>query len=118
MGISRSTALALRDRGHEAIHLLELGLQRLGDPAIVELARRESRIILTVDLDFGVLLARDGQSRPSVVIFRLADQKPARITRTILELIHREPDALAGGAIVIAEEGRFRIRRLPIRPSS
>ena len=54
MGISPRTAEHLRARGHEALHLREENLERLADPDILQKARREGRILLAHDLDFGV----------------------------------------------------------------
>jgi predicted nuclease of predicted toxin-antitoxin system len=53
MGISPRTVTFLRELGHEAVHLHEEGLERLGDTAILAKARKEGRILLTHDLDFG-----------------------------------------------------------------
>ena len=38
MGLARNTVAFLRARGHDAIHLRDEGLQRLGDDRIVEKA--------------------------------------------------------------------------------
>lgn len=62
MGVSMSTVQALRHQGYEAVHLREQKLERLPDPDILEKAKREHRIIITFDLDFGDLLAAGGPS--------------------------------------------------------
>ena len=82
MGISPRTAEHLRARGHEALHLREENLERLADPDILQKARREERILLAHDLDFGDLLAASGAALPSVVTFRLHDVRPASATVT------------------------------------
>lgn len=71
MGLSRSTAAFLCSIDYDAVHLRDLGLQRLGDDGIVRKARSESRIVLTHDLDFGRLVALSGASLPRVVTFRM-----------------------------------------------
>jgi predicted nuclease of predicted toxin-antitoxin system len=55
MGVSPLTVEALRQNGYEAVHLIEEGLERLPDPAILQKAKQEERIVLTFDLDFGDL---------------------------------------------------------------
>jgi predicted nuclease of predicted toxin-antitoxin system len=117
MGVSRSTAAELRQRGHDVIHLSEAGLHRLPDSEILELARRENRIILTFDLDFSDLLATGIHALPSVIIFRLHDQTPASLDPRLLLLISEREPELGEGAIVMVEEKRYRLRRLPIQPS-
>ena len=57
MGISPRTVDRLREWGYDAVHLHELGLDRLPDVDILDKARQENWIVLTHDLDFGELLA-------------------------------------------------------------
>jgi len=114
MGISQSTVRVLRDRGHEVISLREQELGRMSDVTILDKARAEECIVLTFDLDFGDLLATNIESLPSVVIFRLRNQSPPSVTSRLLEVISSCRDDLSAGAIVIVEDPRYRVRRLPI----
>ena len=114
MGVAQSTAQALREAGHGVTHLSDLGLGRLSDQEILELATREDRVVLTFDLDFADLLAAGLQQRPSVVIFRLSTQTPTAVTSRLLTLVTERAPELTEGAIVIVEETRYRLRRLPI----
>ena len=66
MGISPRSVAYLRNLGVDAVHLHELGLDRLPDAEIVRKARREGYVILTHDLDFGELLAISGNEMRSV----------------------------------------------------
>jgi predicted nuclease of predicted toxin-antitoxin system len=78
------------------------------------LAERESRIVLTHDLDFGHLLAISQSPLPSVIIFRLADMRPNNVIAHLRLIIARHETALASGAILSVTERRIRVRRLPI----
>jgi predicted nuclease of predicted toxin-antitoxin system len=114
MGVSMSTIASLREAGHESIHLRDEGLLKMEDADILDKARSESRIVLTFDLDFGDLLAASGERLPSVVIFRLRNQTPAAIRPRLFEILSECETYLKGGAIIIVEEARYRVRRLPI----
>jgi predicted nuclease of predicted toxin-antitoxin system len=116
MGVSLTTVDALRATNHEAVHLRDEGLIRLPDPKIAAKAVAEGRIVLTFDLDFGDILATAGSEGPSVVIFRLRDQTPAAVNPRLFRVIAECAEELTSGAIVIVEDERFRVRRLPIRP--
>jgi predicted nuclease of predicted toxin-antitoxin system len=106
----------LKSRGHDAKHLRDEGLQRLPDEEIFTKAKREDRIILTFDLGFGDIAAAAGSLLPSIIIFRLQDQRPLNVNRR-LEIVLRDAAAdLNKGAIISVEETRYRIRHLPIQP--
>jgi ADP-heptose:LPS heptosyltransferase len=47
--ISPETVKFLRQLGHDAVHVRELGLQRAADRELVELARAQHRIVLAFD---------------------------------------------------------------------
>jgi len=68
MGISPRTIALLREQGYDAIHLIEENLEKMTDQNILDKARQEERILLTVDLDFAQLLAISGDSLPSVIL--------------------------------------------------
>lgn len=114
MGISMSTARALRQQGHAVVHLRDEGLGRLSDAAILGKAREEQRIVLTFDLDFGDLLALGGHEFPSAIIFRLHNETPSFVTATLFNVLAQRAQVLLQGAIIIVEDARHRIRRLPI----
>jgi len=116
MGISETTVRALRERGNDAVHLRELGLQRLPDDQILLKARVEARVILTFDLDFGDLLAASSGSTPSVILFRMRNQTPSAVTPRLLEVVDSCSEALITGALIVVEGERYRVRRLPIQP--
>ena len=73
-GISPKTVDYLRRKGHDAVHVREIGMQREADRVLVEKAQSDDRILLTFDLDFGEIFALGVFARPSVVIFRLSDE--------------------------------------------
>ncbi len=114
MGISPHSVVFLRELGVEAVHLHELGLNRLPDTGIVDKARSEGYVILTHNLDFGELLALSGAEIPSVVIFRLQNMRPSDVNRYLQILATEHRTALEEGAIFNVSEGRIRVRRLPI----
>ena len=114
MGVSQTVVKTLRDNGYNALHLRDQGLQRLADPLIVEKAIEEQRIILTFDLDFADLLAIGSLSLPSVIIFRLQRTKPSFVTARLLSVLKECEDALKRGSIIIIDESRYRLRRLPL----
>jgi predicted nuclease of predicted toxin-antitoxin system len=113
-GISPATIEYLTARGHDAIHVRSIGLQRAADSILVERATAEGRIILTFDLDFGDILALQVRDKPSVMIFRLSDERAAQVNSRLGIVIDECADDLSVGALVLVEDSRYRVRKLPI----
>jgi predicted nuclease of predicted toxin-antitoxin system len=114
VGISLSTVQSLRKEGDDAVHLREHQLPRLSDTAILDKARQEGRIVLTFDLDFGDLLAAGVHHSPSVILVRLHDQTPSSVLPKLLAVLAQRPRELKSGAVVVVEDMRYRLRRLPV----
>ena len=114
MGVSVKVADWLRSQGHDVVHLRDRGLQRLPNGEIFELAAQEQRIVLTFDLDFGEILAQSGDRTVSVVLFRLHNPRTDNVIKRITHVLSQSSAELLQGAIVVVEDGRHRIRKLPI----
>ncbi len=106
----------LRQRGHDAVHLGEEGLQRLPDPEVWAKAVAERRVLLTCDLDFGEIIARAGGRDVILVVFRMFAVDPPRVIRRLDKILASYGAVLAQGAVVVVDETRVRVRRLPLRP--
>jgi predicted nuclease of predicted toxin-antitoxin system len=104
MGVSMTTVETLREQD----------LIRMADPDIITKARREERVVLTFDLDFGEIMALTRTARPSVVLFRMRNQTPAAVTPRLIHLLHECQSELERGVFVTVEDSGYRLRRLPI----
>jgi predicted nuclease of predicted toxin-antitoxin system len=105
----------LHEAGHDAVFLAEIGSPSASDPEVIELARREERIIITADSDFSTELALAGQAAPSIVYYRRTRaRRGTQLAILLLAQLARVEQELTRGAIVVIEEGRVRVRSLPI----
>lgn len=114
-GISPATTRFLQQSGHDAVHVRDIGMQRESDEAILNCARVEDRIVLTFDLDFGDILALGVHRTLSVIIFRLADERPASVNERLSAVLKERSGELEAGALIVVEDSRYRVRKLPIR---
>jgi predicted nuclease of predicted toxin-antitoxin system len=114
MGVAIRVVEWLRDEGYDARHLREEELQRLPDDQIFRKAVAENRVVLTFDLDFGEIVASSGRQKVSVVLFRLQNTRTPHVIERLKVVLQEAGPALEQGAVVVVEESRFRIRRLPI----
>ncbi len=114
MGVSQQVVEWLRTKGHDAVHLRDEGLQRLPDSEIFQKAAREQRIVLTFDLDFGEILAASAGQIVSVVLFRLRNTRADFVIQRLDDVLKQSSTELLQGAIILVEDSRHRVRKLPI----
>lgn len=104
----------LRAAGHDAIHAVDLGLARSTDSQVLDVARREERVIITADLDYPCLIALHQADRPGVILFRGGAYSDAEML-ALLDRVLAQVSALdLGHSIVIVDRTRIRRRALPI----
>lgn len=114
MPLSPKTVKFLKNMGHEAVRVSELGMARSKDREIFDHAEKNDMIILSADLDFGTILANTHSRKPSVIIFRLRDPSPEHVNSLLSSNLSGIEEELMKGAIVIVEDANIRIRELPI----
>ncbi len=114
MGVALGIVKWLRAEGHDAVHLREEGLQRLPNGEIFDKAATEGRILLTFDLDFGEILSLSRGRVVSVVLFRLHNTRTPHVRGRLAKVLMESGRDLEQGAVVVVEESRHRVRRLPL----
>lgn len=113
-GLPRSSASLLRAAGIDAVHTGEIGLATAEDAFLLEQARLEKRIIITLDADFHALLALSQASYPSVVRIRIQGLKADHIVTLLLSYLPGWEEMLTAGAVMTVQHQRVRVRKLPL----
>lgn len=114
-GLSPIAAAHLRATGWDAIHVIEVGLDRAEDIEILRYAAREGRACVTLDHDFHAHLALAQLNGPSVVLIRLDGLTSREQTELLLKVWKSCADEIAAGAAISIDGSSIRVRRLPLR---
>lgn len=113
--VSPLVAPPLAAAGHSVVHARDLGLTGQTDAVVLAAAESDQRVLVTLDTDFGALLAASGAARPSIVYFRgEVTRRPAGQVRVLLANLDQFTEDIAAGAVVVIGDDRVRVRRLPI----
>ena len=114
MNISPLTVEQLRQQGWNIIRVSEIMNSNSKDKEVLAYARDNNKVLITQDLDFSMLLAVGGYTKPSVINLRLEKAHPDYVTTRIMEVVAALAKELAAGVIMSVDETSARYRNLPV----
>ena len=101
---------ALYREGHDVTYILEMR-PGASDAEVLQQARKEDRILLTEDKDFGELVYRLRRPAPGLILLRLVLKERALKAPRLYTLLKRESERLEG-AFAVLDADKARIRSL------
>ncbi|MBJ7898986.1 MAG: hypothetical protein GC158_03450 [Cyanobacteria bacterium RI_101] len=113
-GLPRSAATLLSEAGIDTVHVAEISLSAANDTDILQRAREDERIVVTLDADFHALLALSAMTSPSVIRIRIERLRAQALTNLLLTVLGEVAEDLEQGVVVTVEPSRVRMRRLPL----
>ncbi|UZQ53364.1 DUF5615 family PIN-like protein [Trichothermofontia sichuanensis B231] len=113
-GLPRSAATLLTEAGIDTIHVAGIGLSAADDTDILQRARNDERIVVTLDADFHALLALSAATTPSVIRIRIERLRAQILANLLLSVVGEFAEDLKQGAIMTVEPSRIRLRHLPL----
>ena len=113
-GLPRSAAALLSNTGINTIHVADIGMSQAEDAEIIQRAKEEKRVVVTLDADFHALLALDEAVSPSVIRIRIERLRASALTDLLLMVITKCEDEIEQGLAITVEPNRIRIRCLPL----
>src|SRR5262245_59939648 len=110
-GCDFAVVRAHRAAGHDVTAILEIS-PRAEDTAIIDLAMREHRVLLTEDKDFGGLGYANARAASGVSLIRFPSKARATLPTAVTGLVNVKGEQLFG-CFVVMQPGRIRITRSP-----
>lgn len=98
---------ALRAAGHDVLAIREV-MPGAEDATVIQLALRDSRVLVTEDKDFGQLLHASLSEGAGVILLRFPAVARKASAEAVLALIHSVEGSLRGQFAVV-EPGRVRV---------
>jgi predicted nuclease of predicted toxin-antitoxin system len=100
----------VRELGHDAVSVVELGLSGADDLDVRTAAMEQQRILLTLDADFANVVRYPPSATPGIVRLRLDPAVEEEIDRMLRDAIPRLAEVDLGGKLAVVDQRRIRIR--------
>ena len=108
VGVGRSVERWLASQGQDVVAVRDLDA-RMSDAAILALAVRERRLVITMDKDFGEMIFRSGKEHAGVLLLRLEDAPSEKKLQVVRHLFTLYGDSLPG-RFCVYQRDRLRVR--------
>ena len=108
---------SLNQEGWDVVHVAEVGMSRATDVEILDAARQQPRICVTLDADFHTHLVVTNAATPSVIRLCIEGLNGEALARLLIEVwpqITKHVDHRA--AMITITDKKVRVRSLPIAP--
>ena len=108
--LSPETASFLRELGFDVKCLLEENLSAIPDEEVIEIAKKEDRVIVTFDLDFGQIYHFREKQKVGIVVLRLEDQTVESVNSVLQSFFanFKGQEDKIQKSLIIVEKGRYR----------
>lgn len=103
-------ARILRELGHDAVSVVELGLSGADDSVVRTSAIEDGRMLVTLDADFANVLRYPPSGSPGVIRLRIHPATEAAIDELLRSTILRLAGMGLEGKLVVSDPKRIRIR--------
>ena len=113
MPVTPDAVSHLQAAGRDAIHASSVGLAQATDREIIEIARRDGRVVVTADLDYPRLVLLSDAGGPGIVLFRGGSYSDSQML-ALLDRVLAEASRLdLEHSVTVVDRRRIRHRRLP-----
>ncbi len=109
VGVGKKTEDWLKENGYDIRTVRNIN-PRARDIEILQIAASESRMVITMDKDFGELVHKFGIGHAGVLILRLEDANGDRKAEIVRKIMHEHYDKIKNKFCVF-QNGRLRISR-------
>jgi len=101
-----STLQLIRSEGHDVLDIKEANFKGITDAEVIQLSRKEGRILLTLDMHFTNIFLFPPSQTPGIVVIRAKPAVPAKVDAIVAQFLeHLKPEEISGALSIISERG-------------
>jgi predicted nuclease of predicted toxin-antitoxin system len=100
----------LREQGHDAVAVVDIGLSGQPDSRIREFAIEDNRVLLTLDADFANMLRFPPAGTPGVIRLKIHPPKEQAVREQIQKALALLKDTPLAGCLAVSHGDMIRIR--------
>jgi len=109
VGVSKKAETWLKSQGYDVKCVRDLN-PRMPDIELLKIAASESRMVITMDKDFGELVYHSRLSHSGVLLLRLEDARSEEKVRVIENILRNYSDKILN-KFCVYQEGKLRIKK-------
>jgi len=87
------------------------------DIEIIEFARQQDRVVVTLDSDFHTIMALTEADSPSIIRIRIEGLRAEGLANLLQKVLEKCQDDIIAGAMVSVNQKQIRLRKLPLTSS-
>jgi predicted nuclease of predicted toxin-antitoxin system len=106
------TVQFLKSLGHDVVTAAQLGLAQASDEKLLQVAKKEDRLFVTRDRDFGNLVFVHGY-KTGIVYLRMLPYTQSQVHVELQRILSLYSEGELKCIFLVVEPGRHRIRKLP-----
>lgn len=92
------------------IDLITENKHGLTDEKVVKLAKKEKRVIITFDLDFGEIYYLSEKGKVGIIVLRIQDQRVESVNKVLAKFFQKEVENIdLEKSLVLIDENKIRI---------
>ena len=115
MPVSPKLLDVLQSYGHTGVHAYQIGQSCASDKELLAIAREETRIVITADLDFPQLLALTAADGPGIILFRGGNYSDVEMCNLLEHVLQEVSPATLECSICVVDKKRIRVTPLPLK---
>ena len=108
--LSPQTSRYLIKLGFDSKSITAEKLGHIKDPEVVKIAKKEKRIIITFDLDFGEIYHQKESSNVGIIVLRLDNQTPENVNSVLGQFLSKDLSKLKQNmnSLIVIKKGSTR----------